>query len=190
MIQVQFDLKQLQTAFHFGQIRQEASKGLKDNWGMRRGSPAEEAQRDVVGILGEWAVANFFGQPYEFTLNTFKAPDVVVNGHGIQVKSSLKAESLTIRRDAKDDEPYVLTLVTMPNLDPFKWHTLDRANAWVGLVGWMYPWQARLMAECDPSLWRDPGKRNSPAIFIPRAELFTMDKLKEIVYNDASSGVR
>lgn len=154
---------------------------------MRRGSPAEEARRDVVGILGEWAVANYFGQSYEFTYNTFKAPDLVVNGHGLQVKSSLKGEYLTIRRDAKDDEPYILVRIIIPGSDPHSWHKLDRANGWAFIEGWMYPWQARLMADCDPSLWRDPGKRNSPAIFILRAELFTMDKLKEIVYNEACS---
>lgn len=179
-----FQTAELLEAVRYGQKRTEASKNLKDNWGLRNHDPVEDARRQTVGTLGEWAVAKYFNVPYVFTVNTFKAPDLIVNGVGIQAKASEKAEFLTIRRDAKDDEPYVLCHVGMTTGDPRQWGAAGiDAQAYVTIMGWMYPWQARLMAENDPCLWRDPGRRNSPAIFIPHQELFPMAQLREIVYS-------
>jgi hypothetical protein len=178
---IRFKHKQLVAAVNFGQVRTENSRHRKDNWGLRNIDPVEDSRRQTVGTLGEWAVANYFGIPYVFTVNTFKAPDVFVNGVGLQVKASEQARDLIIRPDAKDDEPYILVQVSLPGGNPLSWANGEVAFA--ELIGWLYPWQARLMADCDDRYWRDPGKRNSPAIFIPRNELYPLDTLRQLVYN-------
>lgn len=169
-----FNKERLLQAVQYGQIRTHNSRGLRDNWGLRNTNALEDARRQTVGTLGEMALADAFRLPYVFTVNTFKAPDIVVGGMGLQAKASEKAEYLTIRRDAKDNEPYVLVHIDMPEGDPRAWTS---GEAYGTILGWMYPWQARLIADVKPEYWRDPGRRNAPAIFIPAAELLTLEDL-------------
>ncbi len=177
-------------AVAFGEERTNASKNRRDAWGLRNNDPVVDSRRQTVGSLGEMAVMRYFNQPELCLVNVFKAPDVVVNGHGIQVKSSERAADLIIRSDAKNTEPYILCKVSMPPNDPRMWRKVNEVVhgecwSWVELLGWLYPWQARLMADCADGYWKDPMRRNSPAIFIPREDLYPIDSLKEIVYNDS-----
>lgn len=179
-----FTHEQLLQAVDYGQQRSHASLHRRDNWGLDSSDKAEDSRRQTIGTLGEWAVSNYFGQEYFFTVNTFKAPDLFVNGIGIQVKASEFGVNFIIRPDAKDDEPYVYCRVEIPN-EPFdarEYGLFPHLIARVEIVGWLYPWQGRLMAEMDPTLWRNPGGR-TPAIFIPVSEILPLDKLREIVYN-------
>ena len=176
-----FDKNDLVQAMKYGEIRTGESKKRRDNWGLRNDDPITDSRRQTVGTLGEWAVAEYFQQPYVFTVNTFKAPDVVVNGYGIQVKASEYARALIIRPDAKDHEPYVLARVRMPEGDPRDWEeTLaSDATGTVELLGWMFPYEARLLADSEPSLIRDPNNRRAPAIFIRPEWLHLMPLLDD-----------
>lgn len=159
--------------YEWGQVRTRNSAHRKDNWGLRNTDPVEDARRQTVGMMGEFALAKFFGMDPALTktVNTFKAPDLVVEGLGpLQVKASERAAELTIRPDAKNDERYVLAKVTLSS-------PIAKFGAWVELLGWTWPWQAREWAEQDPSLIRDPQNRKSPAIFIPARMLHSMDLL-------------
>lgn len=165
----------------YGEQRTSNSKQRKDNWGLRNDDPVEDSRRQVIGVISEWAVAEYFGQAYEYTVNSFKAPDVIVNGYGIQVKASEYARALIIRPDAKDHEPYVLAKVMLPPGDPRQWEeTLEESElGQVQLLGWMFPYEARLLADAEPSLIRDPNGRNAPAIFIQPEWLHFMPLLTD-----------
>lgn len=170
-----------------GQQRSQASLHRKDNWGLVVGSAEEDARRQTIGAIGEWAVMTFFHQPFVCSVNTFKAPDVMVNNVGIQVKASERGKYLIIRPDAKDSEPYVYCHVRIPDGDPREWPKSLAPNAF-GLVdfkGWMFPYHARLLADSEPSLWRDPGGRKSPAIFIPTELLCDMEELEALTDGQA-----
>lgn len=181
-MQVEFLAEAVVQAVEYGQQRTNASLKRRDNWGLKNNDPVEDARRQTIGTLGEWAVAHSFEQDYVFTINTFKAPDVVVNGIGLQVKASERAANLIIRPDAKDHEPYILCHVIMPPGDPRNW-TEERLGmhpcVFVDIIGWLYPYDARLIADAYPEYHRDPGHR-SPAIFMPRELLRGMSELEEV----------
>lgn len=164
-----------------GEVRTAASAKRKDNWGLKNDDPVEDARRQTVGYLGELTVARYFDKPMERRVNVFKAPDVVVGKYGLQVKASEWAKNLIIRPDAKDHEPYILVLVEMPAGDPRTWErTLpEDATATATIMGWMLPYEARLLADSEPKLHRDPGGR-SPAIFIPTGMLTPIKRLKRL----------
>ena len=179
-----FNKSDMIQAMQYGEIRTSESKKRRDNWGLKNDDPVEDSRRQTVGTLGEWAVAEYFQQTYQFTVNTFKAPDVVVNGYGLQVKASEYARALIIRPDAKDHEPYILAKVAIPAGDPRQWErTLDGQQDYgtVELLGWMFPYEARLLADSDPGIIRDPNGRNSPAIFIRPEWLHFMPLLNDWV---------
>jgi hypothetical protein len=164
-----------------GEVRTAASTNRRDNWGLKNDDPVEDARRQTVGYLGEMAVARYFGQEMQRAVNVFKLPDVFVGKYGLQVKASEWAKNLIIRPDAKDHEPYILVRVEMPKGDPRDWETTlpAKATAKAVIMGWMLPYEARLLADSDPSLHRDPGGR-SPAIFIPSHLLTPIEKLKRL----------
>lgn len=186
---VRFEAPNLIHAMRLGQVRADASTHRKDNWGLRvtddEESQIEDARRQTIGTLGEWAVANYFDLGYEFTVDTFKAPDVTVNGYGLQVKASEYGKNFIIRPDAKDFEPYIYCFVELPAepMDPRQYpgRLSPQAVARVYLRGWMFPAEARERARRDPSLIRDPGGRKSPAIFIPVEEIHPIYLLRELV---------
>lgn len=157
-------------AVHDGQVRTSESTQRKDNWGLVNLDPVEDARRQTIGVLGEMAVSEYFQQEYTFTVNTFKAPDLYVKNVGIQVKASEWAKALIIRPDAKNHEPYVLVRVNIPMGDPRTWSVEDMPEDIVTtsaeIMGWLTPYEARLLADSDPSIIRDPNGRKSPAIFI------------------------
>lgn len=164
-----------------GEVRTAASAKRKDNWGLKNDDPVADARRQTIGYIGELTVARYFGQEMQREVNVFKMPDVFVGDYGLQVKASEWAANLIIRPDAKDHEPYILVHVQMPEGDPREWEqTLPQdATATATIVGWMLPYEARLLADADESLHRDPGGR-SPAIFIPRGMLTPIQRLKEL----------
>lgn len=163
-----FEKEDLLQCVVWGETRTSNSKHRQDNWGLKNDDEVVDSRRQVVGVVSEWAVAEYLRQEYIFTVNSFKAPDVVVNGYGVQVKASEYAKALIIRPDAKDHEPYVLAKVKLPSGDPRNWRTsLDDWDVGrVELLGWMFPYEARLLADSEPSLIRDPNNRSAPAIFI------------------------
>lgn len=164
-----------------GETRTAASTKRKDNWGLKNDDPVEDSRRQTIGYIGELVVARYFGQEMQREVNVFKLPDVFVGAYGLQVKASEWAKNLIIRPDAKDHEPYILVHVEIPSGDPRDWETTlpADASATATIVGWMLPYEARLLADVDPSLHRDPGGR-SPAIFIPRHLLAPIGKLKQL----------
>lgn len=176
-----FEIPELLQAVMFSEIRTAASKGRKDNWGLVNNDPIVDARRQLVGTLGEWAVASAFGRKYRFSVNTFKAPDVIINGWPLQVKGSEYAKNLIIRPDAKDLEPYILTHVVFPEGDPRLWTEHSDVYAIVHILGWHFPFDARRAARRDPSMRRDPGGRKAPAIFLQRDMLRPMTELHEYV---------
>lgn len=187
-MEVVLDHGQVMKAVAAGQARTNASKHRKDNWGLINNDPVEDARRQTVGSLGEIAVCELFGMDYDAKVNTFKAPDLVVNGWGLQVKASEYAKNLTIRTDAQDWEPYILCHVHMQPGDPFgQWLTQELyRQIQVDVIGWIFPYAARLLADVDPTLWRDPQGRKSPAIFIPRYLLDSMESLLSLTGTPAS----
>lgn len=174
---VLFNKELIKIAQSFVNIREQESVGLRDNHGMKRGSVAQERDRQLRGVLGEWAVSNAVGLSYLFTINTFKAPDLVLqDGRGIQVKCSMRQGPLVVRRDAKDNEVYVLTWMTY----------LNDGTILVTCVGWLTAYEARLLADIIPELWRDPLERNSPAIFVPT---YLLRDMEELVDGRSSVGI-
>lgn len=162
-------------AVQCGQKRTEASQKRRDNWGLKNDNEVEDSRRQTIGTLGEFALMKHFKQDLTCSVNTFKQPDLYVRGWGIQVKASERATNLIIRPDAKDYEPYVLVQVEIPDGDPRTW---TRARSRYFLMGWMFPYYARLWADLEPSMWRDPNGRNSPAIFVPRDWLESIRNLE------------
>lgn len=187
-ITITFDRATTLRAVDGGQARTAASKHRKDAWGLVNDDEVLDARRQTVGTLGEFAVMRMFGQELTVSVNTFKLPDVVVNGWGLQIKASEYAKNLTIRSDSKDFEPYILCRVQMPPCDPREWATCDQPNisSTVEILGWIFPYIARLWADLEPSLYRDPGNRNSPAIFIPADWLNSMDSLMALTETNVS----
>lgn len=163
--------------YEWGQVRSRSAKekGRKDAWGLRNDDPVVDARRQTVGMMGEYAIAKFFGMDplLTHTVGIFKAPDLVVPGlGGVQAKASdRKYPELTIRPDAKNGEFYVLVKVTLSS-------PIAKFGAWTELLGWIDPEEARKMAKHDESLIRDPQGRNSPAIFLPPDLLHPMEMLR------------
>lgn len=186
---VRFSKELLIMAKRFGDIRTQHSIGRKDNWGLIRSDTEEDriedSRRQTIGTLGEWAVACYFGVKYEFSVDSFKAPDVYVNGPdgyiwGLQVKASEYGKNFIIRPDAKDYEPYIYCYVEMPAGDPDNFEDLPEDTVTrVHIKGWMYPREARERAHANPKLIRDPGGRRSPAIFIPVPQIRPIQELRQ-----------
>jgi hypothetical protein len=186
MFEMKFTHEEVVLAVQCGQERTNASKHRRDNWGLKNDDPVEDARRQTVGSLGEFALMKLFDQSLTCSVNTFKAPDLVVNGWGIQVKASEHAKNLTIRRDAQDWQPYVLCHVHMGQGDPRLWLTQELYQvATVDILGWIFPYAARLLADVDTTLWRDPQGRKAPAIFIPRYLLDPTEALQSLTQTPA-----
>ena len=190
---IRFHYDMLVRAVELSMKRTADSIGRKDNWGLvvpkTKAGQIEDARRQVIGTLGEWAVANYFNTDYVFSVNTFKEPDVWVTGNdgkvwGLQVKASEYGKNFIIRPDAKNHEPYIYCLVEMPEGDPRMWaqRLPKSAVAFVSIKGWMFPSEARERAKANPSLIRDPGGRKSPAIFIPVPQINPISELRQAIY--------
>ena len=166
-------------ALDYAKIRQSESRGLKNAHGLVWQGEAEDEFRQWLGVAGEMVLAKFSGQPYEFLVNVFKAPDLYIGGVPIQVKCSDHNRNLIIRQDAKDDEVYVL--VNYKGIVDSFYREMYNFE----ILGFIRPRHARLLADCDPSMWRDPPQRvndqavarHAPAIFVPESLLDPVEGL-------------
>lgn len=163
-VNVFFAQEHIEEAKSFVRLRQEQSQSLTDAHGLVQGSPEKEFERQLRGVLGEWAVATVLGMHYVHTVNTFKAADLFLkDGTPIQVRGTFKPHGdLIIRPNARNEEVYVLTY-------------LDLYQHFVLVRGWISAKQARAVAILRPDLVQDRANRGAPAIFLPECLLYPME---------------
>ena len=150
MIKVSLSPEEIKFATDLGELRHNESirQGKKDAHGLK--ISREEAKKlDIIGAIGELAVAVALGIPFDATVNTWKAPDL---GDLLQVRTATKHNySLLVRPGDKDEEVFVLT--TCENLPDFHIH------------GWLWGKEAK-----QKQWLRSPHGRPA-AYFVPISEL-------------------
>lgn len=116
-----------------------------------RPDPKEEQQRQLVGHLGEVALAKFLGVTYEWPLE-YDAARYDVAGH--EVRSTLRFDGSLITHETDKPAPYVLALV----------HRISYYKFDVVLAGWIPLEEAN-----QPQHWRTDTR--APAYFTPQTAL-------------------
>jgi hypothetical protein len=110
---------------------------------------------DFLACCAEHAVANHYGEPWDATVNNFKAPDQ----NGRQVRYIDRPDKrLYWRPDDSKDHPYVLVL----KLSVEKWQ----------IRGWRLGYEIQ-----DLGILSDPGNRGAPIYYLPNDLLLPIKRL-------------
>jgi hypothetical protein len=154
--------------------QESAAQGLRDK------NPVADHNRTEVaemGVMGEMAVAKALGIPYEYTVNTFLAPDVVLpNGRKIQVKATKHRDGhLIVTRF----NPKTLTMEDLPPLmaEPYVLTYVNIPYAFAEVGGWCTAAEAHYLVACRILEW-DRTKR-VPSIWVPQKYLRPLETIWE-----------
>lgn len=141
-----------------GQHRQEESikKGLKDAYGF---DGKNGVQMHILGVCGEYAVAEYFNLPYDFHVNKFKEGSDV---GPFQVRTRSREDyDLLIRPN--DDSNKIFILVT---------GTVGTTPPTMKIWGWLPA------SEAKQQKFKQTYGGRTPAYFVPKHELY--QNLEEI----------
>lgn len=118
-MKVQLTLVEVMLASYAGTLRRvEAIKKNREN---NHGISENLWETDILGCLGEMAVAKAFGFYWGGNLGTFKNPDLPGR---VQVRATSKRDGrLIVRLDDHVEDAYVLTIVNVPYCQIMGWLT-------------------------------------------------------------------
>lgn len=142
---------------HGGIARQVSA--LRDARPLEGGRTDSGFERHIIGVLGETALAKWLGVYYAPTVGSLDTPfgDVARSFH---VKATLRSDGeLIVRHHDPADFPYVLAIVSLPD---------------VRLVGWLHGHEAK-----QPGYWLDRNPSlgvHRAAYFVPQRDLRSMSE--------------
>ena len=116
---------------------------------------APQFDADIVGAIGEYAVARALGKPFQPLLNTFKLPDV----GELQVRATRWPRGHLIVREDDPEGVYVLVTVNEPRAEVHGWLTAKEAR--------------------QDKYWGNPDETRAACWSVPQYDLHPLNTLRE-----------
>lgn len=159
MIVVHLTGEDREQALRHGLKRQKESRriGIKDQWNSTKHS---HFQIDVLGVLGEIAVARYLEIEFSPTVNTFHHTADIL--HDIEVRTAAMCGNLIIRPQDRDIKDRKFVFVAIP-----RWED-EAPEAY--LMGWLKGREAMMnkyWRDDKPAAWFVPTSDLTPISYLP-----------------------
>jgi hypothetical protein len=182
MKRIKFGDKEWEQCIEFAliRIRESAKRNLHDRFRhpvLTTDTPEGKLKIDLMGVIGEWATASALGFKYEFTVNSFAGPDLILpNGREVQVKATDKPYGCLLVKPIFDkDNNLTPEEITKRLAEPYILATIDFKTRQVDVKGWVTAYEAYFMAACYPGMIEAKYGLPSEAVYVPQDLLRPLD---------------